>query len=101
MCWLREIMSEKNNVQEGVDNMENGNGEGKRDYKNNWFLIVGLLTYSITLILKHTVGLPEFFVGFGQGFAIMAMFIGTLASAGKSVCGWKKFRRKAAKCDMR
>ncbi|NLK85983.1 MAG: hypothetical protein GX279_00625 [Clostridiaceae bacterium] len=94
MCWLRDIIADKNNVQEDTDNMGNGNGKGERCFMKNWHLIAGLLVYSSTIILKHTIGLHDFLLGFGHGLSIVLIIIGLLASAGRSVCGRIKRRRK-------
>jgi hypothetical protein len=92
MCWLRDIIAEKNNVREDMNNMGNGNGDEKRRLDKNWQLITGILVYSATMVLKHTIGLPEFLMGFGHGFGIVLMIIGTLTLAGKNVKKFKKAR---------
>lgn len=94
MCWLRNIITDNSSIQEGMDNMENGNSSTKKRYAMDWHLSVGLLAFSITMILKHSVGLPDFFQGFGEGLGIVFIFFGLLASAGKSACGLIRSKRK-------
>ncbi len=101
MCWLHEINTENNNIQEGMDNMVNGNGTENRRFVKNWQLIAGLLVYSVTMILKHTIGLHDFFQGFGTGLSIVLILFGFLTSAGKSACSLIKGRRKLAEGDVR
>lgn len=91
MCLLRDSMID-NSKSEGMDNMENGNNNAKKCYLKNWQLSVGLLVFSITMILKHSVGLPDFFQGFGEGLGIVLIFYGFLVSAGK--IGYKLIRSK-------
>lgn len=100
MYWLHGTTTDKNIVREGVDNMGNENREGKRCFVKNWQLSVGLLIMSITIIMKQTVGLHDFFLGFGEGLGIVLIFFGLLVSSGKSVCGLIKGRKKLTAGDM-
>lgn len=93
MCLLRDsmIVSSKS---EGMNGTGDGSNNAKKCYLRNWQLSVGLLVFSITMILKHSVGLPDFLQGFGEGLSIALMLFGLLASAGKSACGLIKRRVK-------
>ncbi len=84
----RNHITEKNGMTEGM------NGSERTRNSTNWLLSLGLLVYSITMILKHTVGLSEFLMGFGDGLGIGLMFLGGLAAAGKPVCRLLKCRRR-------
>jgi hypothetical protein len=59
----------------------------------DWHLIVGLITNSVVILIRNTIGLSEFISGLGSGFAITMMIYGTIVMAGRNVSGIKKFKR--------
>jgi hypothetical protein len=73
-----------------ISDNDDRRNEGMDKFAKNWMLYVGLLVFSSTMILKHTVGINDMLMGFGDGLGIAFIFLGMLAAAGKPICRLKK-----------
>jgi hypothetical protein len=59
----------------------------------DWHVGAGLLIFSIAIVLRRTIGLHDFFLGFGEGLAIAFIIFGFIATIGGFGCSMLKSKR--------